>query len=186
MPNGPFVSLHNHTEQGSPLDGMNDVGLLFDKAKELDHPAIAITDHGTMTAHYDAYKASQKTGVKLIPGMEAYFAPDLSEKKSNHMVLVPKTEKGYKNILRLNYEAYNNQASGYMGKLTPRISWEHIAKFNEDVFCLTACSNGVLSRDIVQDRADKAEENVLKLKSIFGDRLFWRFSHMLLKQMMEM
>jgi DNA polymerase-3 subunit alpha len=172
MPNGPFVSLHNHTEQGSPLDGMNDVGLLFEKAKELDHPSIAITDHGTMTAHYDAYKASQKTGVKLIPGMEVYFAPDLSEKKSNHMVLVPKTERGYKNILRLNYEAYNNQASGYMGKLTPRISWNHIEEFNEDIFCLTACSNGVLSRDIVQDRLDKAEENVLRLKSVFKDRLF--------------
>ena len=60
MPNGPFVSLHNHTEQGSPLDGMNDVNLLFDRAKELEHPSLAVTDHGTMTAHYDAYKASQR------------------------------------------------------------------------------------------------------------------------------
>lgn len=172
MPNGPFVSLHNHTEQGSPLDGMNDVNLLFDKAKELEHPALAITDHGTMTAHYDAYKSSQRTGVKLIPGMEAYFAPDLTEKKSSHMVLVPKNENGYKNILRLNYEAYNNQASGYMGKMTPRISWEHIQKFNSDVFCLTACSNGLLSKDIVEDRLEKAEDNLTKLHGIFGDRLF--------------
>ena len=172
MPNGPFVSLHNHTEQGSPLDGMNDVNLLFDKAKELEHPALAITDHGTMTAHYDAYKASQRTGVKLVPGMEAYFAADLSEKKSSHMVLVPKNENGYKNILRLNYEAYKNQVSGYMGKMTPRISWEHIQKFNSDVFCLTACSNGLLSKDIVEDRKENAEENLTKLHGIFGDRLF--------------
>lgn len=172
MPNGPFVSLHNHTEQGSPLDGMNDVGLLFDKAKELDHPSIAITDHGTMTAHYDAYKASQKTGVKLIPGMEVYFAPDLSEKKSNHMVLIPKTERGYKNILRLNYEAYNNQSSGYMGKMTPRITWEHLENFNSDIFCLTACSNGLLSKDIVSGNLDAAEQNLKRLHSIFSDRLF--------------
>ena len=97
---GPFVSLHNHTEVGSPLDGMNDVNALFERAKELEHPALAITDHGTMTAHFDSYKASQKTGVKLIPGIEAYFAADLSQKKSAHMVLLPKNENGYKNILR--------------------------------------------------------------------------------------
>jgi DNA polymerase-3 subunit alpha len=172
MPNGPFVSLHNHTEQGSPLDGMNDVGLLFDKAKELDHPSIAITDHGTMTAHYDAYKASQRSGVKLIPGMEIYFAPDLSEKKSNHMVLVPKNANGYKNILRLNYEAYNNQSSGYMGRMTPRVTWEHLENFNSDIFCLTACSNGLLSKDIVSGNMDNAEKNLQRLHGIFSDRLF--------------
>jgi DNA polymerase III alpha subunit (gram-positive type) len=67
MPNGPFISLHNHTSTGSVLDALNDVNELFDRAKEIDHHAIAITDHGTLTAHYDSYKASQRTGVKLIP-----------------------------------------------------------------------------------------------------------------------
>lgn len=171
MPNGPFVSLHNHTEF-STLDALNKVDALFDKAKELDHPAVAITDHGVCGAHYDSYKESQRTGVKLIPGVEAYFSPNLEEKKSSHMVLVPKNETGYKNILRLNYEAYNNQASGYMGKMTPRISWEHIEKFNSDIFCLTACSNGLLSKDIVSDNMDSAEANLLRLHSIFQDRLF--------------
>lgn len=171
MPNGPFVSLHNHTEF-STLDALNKVDDLFDRAKELDHPAVAITDHGVLGSHHDAYVASQRTGVKLIPGIEAYFAPDLSEKKSSHMVLVPKNENGYKNILRLNYEAYNNQASGYMGKMTPRISWEHIEKFNSDIFCLTACSNGLLSKDIVSDNMDAAESNLVRLHSVFRDRLF--------------
>jgi len=171
MPNGPFVSLHNHTEF-STLDALNRVDELFDKAKELDYPALAVTDHGVMTGHVDSFIESKRTGVKLIPGVEAYFAPDLSEKKSSHMVLLPKNENGYRNILRLNYEAYNNQASGYMGKMTPRISWEHIKKFNQDIFCLTACSNGLLSKDLVQDRPEKAEENLKKLHSVFGDRLF--------------
>ena len=94
MPKGPFISLHNHTELGSPLDGMNDVKDLFVRAKEVDHPAVAVTDHGTMTAMYDAYLASQETGVKLIPGMEAYFADDLEAKKSHHLVLLAQNEKG--------------------------------------------------------------------------------------------
>lgn len=172
MANGRFVSLHNHTELGSPLDGMNDIQALFERAKNLDNPAIAITEHGTMVSHYDAYKASQKTGVKLIPGVEAYFSPDFSEKRSNHMVLIPMNESGYKNILRLNYESYKNQVSGYMGKITPRISWDDIQNFGKDIFCLTACSNGLLSKDIVSDRDEQAESNLLRLKSIFEDRLF--------------
>ena len=55
---------------------------LFKRAKEVDHPAVAVTDHGTLTALYDAYLASQDTGVKLIPDMEAYFTDDLSSKKN--------------------------------------------------------------------------------------------------------
>lgn len=173
MSKSPFVSLHNHTELGSPLDGMNDVNQLFDQAKSLDHRAIAITDHGTLTAHYDCYKASQRTGVKLIPGVEAYFAPDLGQKKSYHLVLLPKNHNGYKNILRLNYESYRNQVSGYMGKKTPRISWEHLESFNKDVICLTACSNGPIAKALIaDDNEEEAIKRMLRLQSIFGERLF--------------
>ena len=182
MAKAPFVSLHNHTELGSPLDGMNDVYKLFEQAKNLDHRAIAITDHGTLTAHYDAWKASQQTGVKLIPGMEAYFAPDLSIKKSYHLVLLARNHRGYKNILRLNYESYKNQVSGYMGKKTPRISWEHLEQFNEDIICLTACSNGPIAKALIADNdEDEAIQRMLRLHSIFDNRLFLELQPHLLK-----
>lgn len=169
---GKFVSLHNHTQLGSPLDGMNDVNQLFEQAKKIGHQAIAITDHGTMAAHFDSWKASKKTGVKLIPGVEAYISTDFSSKKLNHVVLFPKNEIGYKNILRLNYESYKNQHSGYMGKKTPRVSFELLQAYNEGVFCLTACSNGLLAKAIMSDEEDKAIEYLHKYKQIFGDRFF--------------
>jgi len=173
MEKSPFVSLHNHTEQGSPLDGMNNIDELFNQAKSLGHKAIAITDHGTLTAHYDAWKASKNTGVKLIPGMEAYFAPSLEDRKSYHLVLIPKNHNGYKNILRLNYESYKNQVSGYMGKKTPRITWEHLEEFNEDVICLTACSNGPIAKALIADEEEnEAISRLIRLKSIFADRLY--------------
>ena len=173
MAKAPFVSLHNHTELGSPLDGMNDVYKLFEQAKSLNHRAIAITDHGTLTAHYDAWKASKETGVKLIPGIEIYFAPDLEQKKSYHLVLLPKNHNGYKNILRLNYEAYKNQVSGYMGKKTPRISWEHLEKFNQDIICLTACSNGPIAKALIADaNEDEALLRLERLLSIFGENFY--------------
>ncbi len=173
MSKGPFVSLHNHTELGSPLDGMNDTLDLFKRAKEIGHPAVAVTDHGTLTATYDAYLASQETGIKFIPGMEAYFADDLSEKKNYHLVLLAKNETGYKNILRLNYLAFQNQVSGYMGKRVPRISWEHIEKYNEGVFALTACCNGLVAKTLITEQDEKlAIEYINRFHSIFNDRFF--------------
>jgi len=173
MSKGLFVSLHNHTELGSPLDGMNDTYDLFRRAKEVDHPAVAVTDHGTLTALYDAYLASQETGVKLIPGMEAYFTDDLEARKNYHLVLLAKNEIGYRNILNLNYSAYQNQVSGYMGKKTPRISWEHLEAYNEGVFALTACSNGLVAKTLITERdEEKALRHIHRLNSIFSDRLF--------------
>ena len=114
----PFVSLHNHTELGSPLDGMNDVDMLFDQAKELNHSAIAITDHGTLTAHYDCWKASERTGVKFIPGIEAYFANDLSEKKGNEEELRATIVKLEKKIQDLTSKINDlvNQLNNYKKK----------------------------------------------------------------------
>ena len=170
---GKFVSLHNHTELGSPLDGMNDVDDLFIRAKEVDHPAVAVTDHGTMAAIYDAWKASKKHGVKLIPGMEAYFTVDHAIKKSNHLVLLAKNEAGYRNLLRLNYESYKNQVAGYMGKRTPRLSWEHIEEFNEGIIALTACSNGLIAKTLVTEQDEKkAVCHLNRFKKIFGQNFF--------------
>ena len=167
----PFVSLHGHTEH-SHLDSNLKIDELFARAKEIGHSTVTISDHGVLVGHSDGWAASQKTGIKLIPGIESYFTTDNSEKKSSHMVLLPRTEQGYKNILRLNYEAYKNQKSGYMGKMTPRISWDDIEKYNKDVFCLTACSNGLLSKDIIADNLEVAEANLKRLHGIFKDRLY--------------
>jgi len=152
---------------------MNDVEDLFIRAKEVDHPAVAVTDHGTMTAIYDAYKASKKHDVKLIPGMEAYFTTDLTTKKNYHLVLLAKNEVGYRNLLRLNYESYKNQVSGYMGKKTPRISWEHIEKFNDGIIALTACSNGLVAKTLVtEDDEEQAICHIKRLNKTFKSGFF--------------
>jgi DNA-directed DNA polymerase III PolC len=173
MKKSPFVSLHNHTELGSPLDGMNDTYDLFVRAKEVDHAAVAVTDHGTMTALFDAWEASKKTGVKLVPGVEAYFADDLNAKKNNHMVFLAKNADGYRNLLKLNYESFKNQSLGYMGKRIPRISWEHIEKFNSGIICLTACSNGLIAKTLITDQDEgKACSYIKRLNSIFKDNFY--------------
>ena len=43
----PFVHLHSHTEF-SLLDGISRLSDMVRRAKELEQPALAITDHGNM------------------------------------------------------------------------------------------------------------------------------------------
>ena len=64
-----FVHLHVHTVY-SLLDGFSNVKKLVKRAKEMDMPALAITDHGTMFGVIDFYKAAKAEGVPLL-GLDA-------------------------------------------------------------------------------------------------------------------
>ena len=54
-----FVHLHTHTEY-SLLDGFSNIPKLVQRAKELDMPALAITDHGTMFGVIDFLQPGEK------------------------------------------------------------------------------------------------------------------------------
>ena len=68
-----FAHLHVHTEY-SLLDGFSNIKKLVKRVKEMDMPAVAITDHGTMFGVIDFYKAAKEDGVKPIIGFETYMA----------------------------------------------------------------------------------------------------------------
>ena len=69
-----FVHLHLHT-QYSLLDGANRVGEMCRRIRELEMPAVAVTDHGNMFGAFSFYHEALKNGVRPILGIEAYIAP---------------------------------------------------------------------------------------------------------------
>ncbi len=69
------VELHLHSRM-SMMDGLTDVTAAFSTAKRFGHKALAITDHGVVQAFPEAAKASKKTGVKAIFGVEGYLLRD--------------------------------------------------------------------------------------------------------------
>ena len=71
---GNFVQLHNHTHY-SLLDGASKIPDLVKRAKELNMPAVGITDHGNMHGAYEMWSTAVKEGVKPIIGIEAYVTP---------------------------------------------------------------------------------------------------------------
>ena len=64
----PFIHLHLHT-QFSLLDGACRIKDIFQKARELGMPAVAMTDHGNLFGVIDFYDEAVSAGIKPIIGM---------------------------------------------------------------------------------------------------------------------
>ena len=166
-----FISLHNQTDF-SILDSLASPKALLNKAKELGQSAIAITDHGTLAATWDAWKASKEIGVKLIIGCECYFQDDASniEDKFRHIVLIATNAIGYRNLLTLNKKGFDQNS--FVGKRVYSVlDWKLLEKYSEGLICLTACGNGIISQLLMRGKFDEAEQSLLKLKDIFAERL---------------
>ncbi len=69
------VELHLHTQM-SHMDALIPPDVAVKQANAWGHPAVAITDHGTVQGYQDAMLASEKLGQKVIYGVEAYFVND--------------------------------------------------------------------------------------------------------------
>ncbi len=69
------VELHLHTKM-SAMDGLIPPDEAVKTAHRWGHKAVAITDHGNVQGYQDAMLVADKTGMKVIYGIEAYFVDD--------------------------------------------------------------------------------------------------------------
>ncbi len=176
MAQADFVHLHLHTEY-SLLDGACRLDRLVSKAKELEFPAMAITDHGVLFGAIDFYKAAKGSGIKPIIGCEVYVAPGSRlEKKSSsggrdvyhHLVLLAANDQGYRNLIRL---VTAGHLEGYYYK--PRIDKELLAQNHEGLIALTACLGGEIPELIMRGDLDKARASVDWYRQLFGPERFF-------------
>jgi DNA polymerase-3 subunit alpha len=174
----PFVHLHLHTEY-SLLDGMARIKSVVKRAKELNMPAIAMTDHGNMYGAVQFNDECVKAGIKPILGTEFYVCDDHLQKGKiktddvdgykdrRHLVLLAKNEQGYKTLSLLNAIAFRD---GYYYK--PRIDLNLLKQHHEGLICLSACIGGDIPQAILRHDNEKAEELVLFFKETFGDDFY--------------
>jgi DNA polymerase-3 subunit alpha len=152
-----FVHLHVHSEY-SLLDGLSRIPHLVRRAKELEMPAVALTDHGAMFGVIDFYRAAKAAGVKPIIGMEAYMAargmrdkdPQL-DSRSYHLLLLAENNEGYRNLLEI---ATASQLEGFYYR--PRIDHEFLAAHSAGLICTTGCLSGEVPRALVEGRQAQA------------------------------
>ncbi|HJW48482.1 MAG TPA: DNA polymerase III subunit alpha [Candidatus Limnocylindria bacterium] len=168
---GSFVHLHTHSEY-SLLDGLSRVSDLVARAKELEMPAIALTDHGALYGAVDFYVAANQAGIKPILGVETYVArtnrferdPRLEgHGKPFHLVLLAKDFTGYRNLVALVTAAH---LDGYYYR--PRMDKEILRQHSKGLIALSACLQGELARAIQDEGIDAACKVALEHQEIFG------------------
>lgn len=174
MSQNSFVHLHVHTEY-SLLDGLSRIDHLVKRAKELDMPALAITDHGAMFGVVDFYRACKAAGIRPIIGMEAYLArrsrfdkdPKL-DKRPYHMLLIARSQTGYQNLLKL---ASLAQLEGHYYR--PRVDWELLERYHEGLIATSGCLAAEIPSMITEGRDDEAKALIGKYQEVFGKDHFY-------------
>ncbi len=170
-----FVHLHVHTDF-SLLDGASSYKKMIARAKELGQTALAITDHGNMFGALRFYRECRGQGINPLVGCEFYVAPGNrgergeaeNRTKYYHLVLIAKSEKGYRNLIHLTSRSFTE---GMYYK--PRIDEELIRQYSEDLVCLSACVAGQLPSLLLDGKTAEAEELVRKYRDIFGDENYF-------------
>ena len=170
-----FVHLHVHT-QYSILDGQASISSLFERAKELEMPALAITDHGNMYGVKEFLKVAKKyPEIKPIIGCEVYVTKHYDHKLKDkdhrayfHLILLAKNYNGYKNLMKI--VSTGHIEGKYYEK--PRVCHEIIEKYSQDLVCCSACIAGEIPRAIVAGDMKGAEDAIMWHKRVFGEDFY--------------
>lgn len=171
----PFVHLHSHTEF-SLLDGISRLPDMVRRAKELEQPALAITDHGNMYAAIYFYKECMSQGVKPIIGCEVYVTEGSrfdkpegrSRERLKHLILLAETMEGYRNLVKI-----VSKASTEGMYFRPRADHDLLREYSSGIIALSACIQGEVPQLILQDNMDGARRAVEWYIETYGKENFF-------------
>jgi len=170
-----YVGLHVHTHY-SLFDGIATPEEYIDRAVELGMPAIAITDHGTLSGHRELHRIAKAKGIKPILGVEGYMCQDRFDTRDkserdgdldliyNHIVLLAKNQIGLENLNKINEIAWTE---GYFKK--PRFDFEILEKYSEGIMVTSACPSSVLVKALENNEFAIAKKHIEWFKRVFND-----------------
>ena len=170
-----YVGLHVHTHY-SLFDGIATPEEYIDRAVELGMPAIAITDHGTLSGHRELHRIAKAKGIKPILGVEGYMCKDRFDTRDkserdgdldlvyNHIVLLAKNQIGLENLNKISEISWTE---GYFKK--PRFDFEILEKYSEGIIVTSACPSSVLVKALENNEFAVAKDYIAWFKRVFNN-----------------
>ncbi len=177
MPAPQFVHLRVHTAY-SLSEGAMQVPKLIHKLHDAGIGAIALTDTANMFGGKAISKYGKDEGIKPILGCQFYFrnpdSDDMLKSKGriiepDKIVLLCMNAEGYSNIMKLMKRSYlDNMPQGEK----PQLKLSDLEEFHDGLIALTGGVEGQIGRLLLENRKAEAEALTVKLKEIFGNRLY--------------
>jgi DNA polymerase-3 subunit alpha len=178
-PARPFIHLRVHSAY-SLLEGALPLSKVVAHAVKDSAPAIAVTDTNNLFGALEFAQKAVKEGVQPVIACQLDFSfPDNREEGSRSnvrrhgpalfpLVLIAANEAGYRNLVRLVSRAYLENPPGEAVHLPLAI----LDGFADGIICLTGGPRGPIGRALKGDHPAQAEERLLALRVLFGDRLY--------------
>ena len=169
-----YAPLHLHTHF-SLFDGIGTPEEYINRAVSLGMPAVAVTDHGTLSGHREFYRIAKEKGVKPILGLEGYMCADISDRRDkseregqqdlvyNHIILLAKNQKGLENLNKISELAWTD---GFFKK--PRFDFSILEKHKEGIIVSSACPSSVLVKALEENEFAIAKKYIAWFKNTFG------------------
>ncbi len=174
-----FIHLRIHSSY-SLLEGALPLDKVIGHAVKDGMPAIAIADSNNLFGALEFAQKSTKHGVQPIIGcqVDVDFAEatdgiqySLVRKRVIEfypVVLIAATEEGYANLVRIVSRMYLETSNGE----PIHVKREWLTILAEGIICLTGGPRGPIGTAIKNDHRALAENRLLRLQSIFGNRLY--------------
>jgi DNA polymerase III alpha subunit len=162
-----YIPLHLHGEF-SIGDSYGTCKMIAENLYLKGFKGAAITDHGTLAGVWEFQKALLEHNIKPIIGCEFYVKVTPDQEKNNHITILVKNKKGYENILKL--QAIATRENFYYH---PVILLDQIFQHKEGLIIMSACSNGVIAKNIAEGNYEEAKKIAEKIKSEFNDDFYF-------------
>jgi error-prone DNA polymerase len=164
----PFVHLHVHSGF-SRLDGASSPAELCARAAALDMPALALTDHDTLSGAVAFLQACRQHGLQPILGAEVTLVPAAdSPGPPPHLVLLAPDPTGYAALCRLLSRAHLGQPRG-----RPRVRAEDLEREAPHLLALSAGRCGEIGQHLLRGRPDAALAAAQRYARLFAPDRFY-------------
>ncbi len=175
-----FIHLRVHSAY-SLLEGALPLKKILSKASADNQPAIAITDTNNLFVALEFSEKATGDGIQPIIGcqlsidMEDGLEPERRGSQAHlarlpSIVVLASTDAGYELLVDLVSRAYLGGEGGDRG-IHIKMSW--LEEYGtEGLIALTGARGGPVDSLLKEGHAGNAEQRLLKLKSLFGDRLY--------------
>lgn len=185
-----FVHLHVHSEY-SVLDGAARVDSLVAKVSQLGQPAVAITDHGSLSGTHALHAAATKAGITPILGSELYTTPGLKPRQDlaptfagpldekgrpikpgddysgagayTHLTVLAASQEGWQNLIKMSSEA--NKDGVYR---KARVDLDLLRRYGSGLIATTGCPSGEIQTLLRLGQKERAYKCATFMKELLG------------------
>jgi DNA-directed DNA polymerase III PolC len=164
-----YVHLHTHSSY-SFLRGLTSPNALVEVAAQNDMPALALTDHHSLTGAIEFFSACRKAGIQPILGLEVNLAPpvELPTAAVGTIVLLGMDMLGWRSLCRI--------SSSLRGD-TDILPFDRLAQETTSLLCLTGGTASTLNRLVTARQIQAAQRWLERLAELFPDRCYVELQH---------